>query len=283
MLDSTGLYWYSSRFYDPSVGRFLSPDTLVPDPKNPQALNRYSYVYNNPLRYNDPSGHAAPIHNPFSDTRIDISGWPDLVKSLVVGGSLLVGWHVDTERDVITGPTDQEYAEMGVDSLAGPLGGIEGSGGRAGGRMLQNAFQKVRTSAIGQAANDFVNKIAAEAEKRVLQESLQGTIASAMEAAQRGEKILPGLFKYGTHDSIEGYQLHHLWPKGLGGPEQGWGVYAKNFHTSTGNLQQELNSYLMKATNLTFDEMKDWAKRTPDQVLPHLRAFYSKKGIPFPY
>lgn len=27
-------------------------------PKNTQALNRYSYVVNNPLRYNDPSGHA---------------------------------------------------------------------------------------------------------------------------------------------------------------------------------------------------------------------------------
>jgi hypothetical protein len=27
-------------------------------PANPQALNRYSYVQNNPLRYTDPSGHA---------------------------------------------------------------------------------------------------------------------------------------------------------------------------------------------------------------------------------
>jgi len=34
------------------------PDTIVPEPGNPQALNRYSYVLNNPLRYNDPSGHA---------------------------------------------------------------------------------------------------------------------------------------------------------------------------------------------------------------------------------
>jgi len=35
----------------------VQPDTLVPEPGNPQALNRYAYVYNNPLRYTDPSGH----------------------------------------------------------------------------------------------------------------------------------------------------------------------------------------------------------------------------------
>jgi pyocin large subunit-like protein len=29
----------------------------VPEPGDPRALNRYAYVYNNPLRYTDPSGH----------------------------------------------------------------------------------------------------------------------------------------------------------------------------------------------------------------------------------
>jgi hypothetical protein len=41
------------------VGRFISPDTLVPDPTDPQDLNRYSYAKNNPMRYNDPTGHCA--------------------------------------------------------------------------------------------------------------------------------------------------------------------------------------------------------------------------------
>jgi hypothetical protein len=35
----------------------IQPDTIIPDPSNPQAYNRYSYVYGNPLRYIDPSGH----------------------------------------------------------------------------------------------------------------------------------------------------------------------------------------------------------------------------------
>ena len=35
----------------------MQADTLVPEPGNPQALNRYAYVNNNPLKYTDPSGH----------------------------------------------------------------------------------------------------------------------------------------------------------------------------------------------------------------------------------
>ena len=57
--EAAGLYWYASRAYDPDIGRFVSPDPIVPEPGNPQSLNRYSYVYNNPLKFTDPSGHTA--------------------------------------------------------------------------------------------------------------------------------------------------------------------------------------------------------------------------------
>lgn len=58
-LDSTGLYFYAWRYYDPTIGRFIQPDTIIPEPYNPQTLNRYSYCDNNPLNYTDPSGHFA--------------------------------------------------------------------------------------------------------------------------------------------------------------------------------------------------------------------------------
>jgi len=54
---SLGCYDYVARPYAPALGRFLQADTLVPDPGNPQSLNRYSYVLGNPLRYTDPTGH----------------------------------------------------------------------------------------------------------------------------------------------------------------------------------------------------------------------------------
>ena len=55
-LDDTGMYYYGARYYDPTIGRFISPDTIVQNPGNPQSLNRYSYVLNNPLKYVDPTG-----------------------------------------------------------------------------------------------------------------------------------------------------------------------------------------------------------------------------------
>ena len=41
----------------PYINRFLSADTIVLGYANPQNLNRYSYVNNNPLRYTNPTGH----------------------------------------------------------------------------------------------------------------------------------------------------------------------------------------------------------------------------------
>jgi len=52
-----GLYDYRARYYSPGLGRFVSPDSLVPQPGNPQDLNRYAYVRNSPLVYTDPSGN----------------------------------------------------------------------------------------------------------------------------------------------------------------------------------------------------------------------------------
>jgi len=69
---STGLYSYGARSYDSALGRFVQPDSIVPQTGNPQSLNRYSYVYNNPLKYSDPSGHG-PIQNPAFNTKL--AGW----------------------------------------------------------------------------------------------------------------------------------------------------------------------------------------------------------------
>jgi len=66
---ATGLMYYRARWYDPALGRFVSADTVVPGAGEPQALNRYSYVGGNPLRFVDPTGHRLtdpldPEHDP---------------------------------------------------------------------------------------------------------------------------------------------------------------------------------------------------------------------------
>ena len=55
-IDSSNLYYYGLRYYDPEIGRFITRDTNPGDPVNPQSLNRYIYCLNNPLKYVDPLG-----------------------------------------------------------------------------------------------------------------------------------------------------------------------------------------------------------------------------------
>jgi RHS repeat-associated protein len=61
-----GLYYYGARWYDAQLGRFVQPDPIVPDPGDPQSLNRYTYAKNNPVRFTDPSGY-------FSEEQLE--GW----------------------------------------------------------------------------------------------------------------------------------------------------------------------------------------------------------------
>jgi RHS repeat-associated protein len=52
-----GLLYYNARFYAPTLGRFISADSIVPNPANPQSYNRYAYVLNRTLNFTDPTGH----------------------------------------------------------------------------------------------------------------------------------------------------------------------------------------------------------------------------------
>lgn len=63
----SNLLYYGARYYDPNIGRFTQPDPVVVETtrpefqqakENPQLLNPYSYVANNPIKYVDPTGES---------------------------------------------------------------------------------------------------------------------------------------------------------------------------------------------------------------------------------
>jgi hypothetical protein len=58
---------HEARFYDPAIGRFVSADSIVPRPGNPQNLNRYAYARNSPIMRIDSSGHGDISWNDVSD------------------------------------------------------------------------------------------------------------------------------------------------------------------------------------------------------------------------
>jgi len=70
-LDHLQLVHMNGRIYDPVIGRMISPDPLIQAPENLQSFNRYSYVFNNPLSYIDPSGFIVWKRSGFNPTDPD--------------------------------------------------------------------------------------------------------------------------------------------------------------------------------------------------------------------
>ena len=85
-LDNLNLIHMNGRVYDPRIGRFISADPYVPEPFSGQSLNRYAYVFNNPLSFIDPSGFDPAIPcveaSPGRCARVTLIGarWADVIR-----------------------------------------------------------------------------------------------------------------------------------------------------------------------------------------------------------
>lgn len=127
-LEWCGLINMNARLYDPTVGRFLSPDPYVQTPDFSQNFNRYSYCLNNPLRYTDLSG--------------ELFGWDDVI-AMVVGGGLNLG------VNLLQGNVNnfwQGVSLFGVGALAGEAA------------LYSGGFAPYVAAGITSVGNDIVNQ-----------------------------------------------------------------------------------------------------------------------------
>jgi RHS repeat-associated protein len=186
-----GLMDYRARFYDPYLGRFISADTIVPSPGNPQSLNRYSYCLGNPLVYVDPSGHAV---DPYGNSRSVVDcptcepPSPEKVREVLafmVGGGLMA---------VYGGP------------LVGDLAGAGYQGLTLGYLRFANAHPLLTRLLLGYGAAELAD--GDDDEARIAQAARRATeegtavalrprakvvrlLESFLRAKQEGEKSLP--------------------------------------------------------------------------------------------
>ena len=114
--EETGIYYLESRYYDPEVGRFISPDNIsYLNPKTINGLNLYVYCLNNPVNMFDDSGHwpkwikdvanwvnnniVQPVANFFSSQTNTISGqFQDRIfrgSGSLTGGYSEFNWRLD--------------------------------------------------------------------------------------------------------------------------------------------------------------------------------------------
>jgi len=109
-----GIMYYNARYYSPYLNRWLQPDTIVPNPGNPQHLNRFSYAGNSPVVYIDPTGHKNTPTNCYGrpDCGEDPDqGW-DLLPSFFKSVPLRDGrqWRKVTSEGYVSYYNTAEYA-----------------------------------------------------------------------------------------------------------------------------------------------------------------------------
>jgi len=76
--DANGMVYLRARYYGPYLNQFIQPDPIVPNYAEPQSLNLYSYVRNNPIKYTDPSGLTPyELPDPIKSTKNerDLTWW----------------------------------------------------------------------------------------------------------------------------------------------------------------------------------------------------------------
>jgi RHS repeat-associated protein len=68
---ATGMNYMQQRYYDPSIGRFLSVDPVTADGNTGGNFNRYWYANNNPYKFTDPDGRVVASVNPSNNQKIE--------------------------------------------------------------------------------------------------------------------------------------------------------------------------------------------------------------------
>ena len=121
----SSLDYFVARYYSSGYGRFLSPDEFTGGPvdafsssdplppgalpyadiTNPQSLNKYTYTFNNPLKYTDPDGHLVETLWDAANVVLGVNSFVDNVKAGNVGAAVLdaVGVVADVAAAVAPG------------------------------------------------------------------------------------------------------------------------------------------------------------------------------------
>jgi RHS repeat-associated protein len=122
-----GLYYLNSRYYDPEIARFMSQDTYTGNARDPLSLNLYTYCYNNPIRYYDPTGYVvtqADIDNAYANNP------PDVAKAIVDGIAAATDDYNNAETD-----EQRAAAHAEADRLRG-ITTSDGTSSGAGGNTI---------------------------------------------------------------------------------------------------------------------------------------------------
>ena len=122
----TGVIYLRSRYYDPEIGRFISEDSYTGKSQDPLSLNLYTYCFNDPINFNDPSGHFG-LKDIWGGVKKVGSGIGDFVQG--VGSGVLESISYGTSNNIEVyyyrdNNTIYLIGKVVGDSVIGAAGGI---------------------------------------------------------------------------------------------------------------------------------------------------------------
>ena len=145
----TGLYYVSSRYYDPEIGRWINadiPETLTADFENFAQYNLFAYCFNNPVNLSDETGT-----------------WPSWATKLAIGvGAIVIGAAV-VAATAATGGAAAAFVGAAVAGLkaaavSGAIGAAVGAGTSAvSHRVSTGSWSGAGKAAVDGAVDGFAN------------------------------------------------------------------------------------------------------------------------------
>jgi RHS repeat-associated protein len=170
----TKLHYYNARYYDPHIRRFTQPDDIIQNVYNPQDLNRYSYVRNNPIRYTDPSGHIA---------------W---VPIIIIGAGAAYGGTEAIASYELENPSASWQQKLGVGAIGAATGALTTTAALYGSSTI--VASAVVGGTLSGAQQMFTNAVSGKPvfQTNVFTQAAIGTLASGVTAkAAKAMNLIP--------------------------------------------------------------------------------------------
>jgi RHS repeat-associated protein len=198
----SGLMYYGGRYYDPVLGRFISPDPFVQAPGDPQALNRYSYVRNNPVNFTDPTGFFFKSLGKFFKNVFKgiVDNLPAIIIGVVAAVAVVATWGAAAPAFVAAYP-------IVVGAVAGAAGGAAAAAtnvalGRA---PPESILTGAAFGAVGGAVGGFfapATNVAWTLGRSVAAGFTAGAVTGGLGAAVNGGNIIEGIAAGGVTGAV---------------------------------------------------------------------------------
>ncbi len=194
----TGLYYVSSRYYDPEIGRWINadiPETLTADFENFAQYNLFAYCFNNPVNMSDETGT-----------------WPSWAKKVVAAVAVVAVVAAVAAVTVATAGAGTAAAVIAVGAAKGAAIGM--ASGAAIGAATGAVSHRVSTGSWSGAGTAALNGMGDGALSGAVTGAITGAAGSAVKVSQAAKAWDSGTFKSG-YQSMKYHYNKHVVSEGL--------------------------------------------------------------------